>query len=289
MLQRFLPALALLLLASAAQAQDPDLRRIVLINGDVYVGYVEDESADPVVVRTRDGVQRSFPRSQVELVAPLIKGRFFRTDPVSTRLVVAPTARTMGGGEVRGDLTGFYPSVTAGLTDRVDLLATGFLSFGSDGIDGGGITPLLGVKGQVYATESVQVALGASALFVIGADDGAFGAIPYAVATFGDEVRSVSVGAGGLVGGASGEFDIASGLLYGIGAETQINNGVKLFVETLGLAGSGDGDVEVGLLVMPGVRLFGERFAFDIIGVFATDFDAIGGFAPIPARLSYTF
>ena len=279
MTRSLLLALVALLLVPAALAQsNAELRRVVLINGEVYVGVVADETADPVVVRTRDGIERSFPRDQVELVAPLIRGRFFRTDPVRTRFTIAPTARTLGGGSTRADL---YPSVTVGLSDRVDGLATGFLSFG----DGGVVSPLLGLKGQVYATETAQVALGTSVLFAFGGDDFGFLAVPYGVVTLGDETRAVTFGAGGALGSVDGEIEVANSAVLGLGGEVQVNNGVKLFVEALTIVGEGDS----GLLLLPGVRLFGDRFAFDIIGFVATDFEDVYGFAPIPARLSYRF
>ncbi|MEM0964046.1 MAG: hypothetical protein AAGK21_16075 [Bacteroidota bacterium] len=285
MIRFLLAPLALLLAIPTLQAQD-DLRRVVLINGDVYVGVVEDETADPVTIRTTDGIERRFAQAEIDFIAPLIRGRFFRTDPVKTRFFLAPTARTLGAGEFRGDLTYFYPSVTAGLSDRVDLLGSGFVTFSN----GNFATPLIGVKGQVYASESAQVALGASTVILL-ADDPAFGAIPYAVATFGDETRAFSIGAGGLIGGAAGELEFAEGLVYGLGAETQINNGVKLFVEALGTIGLSDSSADVGegLLVLPGVRFFGDRFAFDLIGFIATDFENVYGFAPVGARASYGF
>ena len=287
---RLLLALVALALAPALQAQsNDDLRRVVLLNGDVYVGTVADETADPVVVLTTDGVERSFPRSQVDFVAPLIRGRFFRTDPVKTRFFVAPTARTMGAGEFRGDLTYIFPSVTAGITDRIDFLGSGLLGFASSGGDDElFFTPLIGLKGQIVNGDGLQIALGTSAQFQFGSGSNTISATPYGVVTVGDETRAVSFGIGAAIGSFDGEVEIANGLLYGIGAETQINNGVKLYVEALGTVGSGD-DVSEGLLILPGVRFFGSRFAFDVIGFLATDFDSVIGFAPIGARASYAF
>ena len=287
---RFAPALvaliALLGLAPAASAQASDeLRRVVLKNGTIYVGTVADETADPLIVVTRDGVTRQFSRDQIDFVAPLINGRFYRTDPVKTRLLLAPTARTQGAGEFRGDLAGYLPSVTYGINDRVDFLGSGFFLVG----DGVTVTPLLGLKGQVYRGERVQVALGASAIFALG-DGTGFGAVPYGVATIGSETGSVSFGAAGAVGGAfDSGLDAAEGVVYALGGDKQINNGVKLFVESyVGVALDGGG--EVGLLILPGVRFFGNNVALDVIGFFATDFEGKPvGFAPIPARLSYRF
>ena len=280
-----LAALLAVALTASAQAQDrSDLRRVVLTNGDVYVGTVADETADPLVIVTADGIERQFRRSQVAFVAPLIRGRFFRTDPIKTRLFFAPTARTLGAGEFRGDLTYLYPSITAGLSDRVDFVGSGFVTVG----DGAFATPLLGVKGTVYEGERAQVALGTSALFAFGDGvEGGFIAVPYGVVTLGDETRAVSFGVGGALGGAigTGDIEVADGVVVGFGAEAQLNNGVKLFVESL--AGFSEGDS--GLLVLPGVRFFGDRFAFDVIGFLATDFESVVGFAPVGFRASYGF
>ena len=94
--------LLLVVLASAAEAQTPEPQRILLVNGDVYVGVVIDGDSDPIVVRSSDGIERRFARDQVADILPLINGRFYRTDPVRTRFFIAPTARTLGGGEFRG-------------------------------------------------------------------------------------------------------------------------------------------------------------------------------------------
>ena len=154
--------------------------------------------SDPIVVRSSDGIERRFARDQVADILPLINGRFYRTDPVRTRFFIAPTARTLGGGEFRGDLTYFYPSVTAGLSDRVDLLASGFVTIG----EGAVATPLIGLKGQLLSTETAQIAGGVSALFAFGdGTDGAFVGVPYVVGTFGDETQAVTVGVGGFFGG----------------------------------------------------------------------------------------
>ncbi|MGB3545226.1 hypothetical protein, partial [Rubrivirga sp.] len=235
---------------------------------------------------TTDGVERRFARSAVEFVGPLIRGRFFRTDPVKTRFFLAPTARTLGGGEFRGDLTYIFPSLTAGLSDRVDLTASGLIGVSSGLEDDVFFTPLVGLKGQVYRSDGVQVALGLSGQAQIGAGS-SLSAVPYAVATFGDETRAISIGLGGSIGTFDGEVEVGNGLVYGIGAETQLNNGVKLFVEALGTVGSAD--VSEGLLVLPGVRFFGDRFAFDVIGFLATDFKQVYGFAPVGFRASYGF
>lgn len=300
---RLLLLLAICLAASAASAQPADeVRRVVLNDGDVYVGVVADEAADPVVVTTRDGLERRFPRDQVAMVAPLLRGRFFRTDPLGTSLAVGPTARTQGGGNTRVGLTGFFPGVNIGLTDRVDITGAGVLLFG----DGGGVIPLVGVKGAVVQRPGLTVSLGASVAAVLGGEEvyydcGAFDCVatresassylgvPYGVATFGDETRAFTVGVAGLAGRVDRDFEVANGAAVWAGGEVQLNNGVKLFGEAVTFVGEGD----TAVAVFPGVRLFGNRFAFDIIGVLALYGDdgslRANGFAPVPFRASYTF
>lgn len=308
---RFATLLALLLLAAPfARAQEgPPLRRVVLIDGSVYVGTVADEAADPLVVVTTDGVSRTFAQAQVEAVTPLIRGRFFRTDPVRTRLFVSPTARTVGDGRVRLSVLG-APNVAVGLSDRVDVSATGYFALG----DGAAVLPLLGMKGTVVQAEGVSVALGASVIVPIGANvSGAFAAFPYAVASFGDETRSVNIGVTGAFGGdGDGEFAVGQGAALSIGAETQLNNGVKLVVDGIVPVGGADEAFGEGTrvrgLILPGVRLFGNRFAFDVFGAIAVytkidyDYSPFSGiprevgrttkffaFAPIGASVAYTF
>ena len=301
---RCLLALAALLLASAASAQSNDeVRRVVLANGDVYVGVVADESADPVVVTTRDGIERRFQRDQVEMIAPLIRGRFFRTDPLGTSLAIGPTARTQGGGRTRVGLTGFVPTVNVGLSDRVDLTGAGTFIIG----DGSGFVPLIGVKGAVVERPGLTLALGASVAATLGGEDtffvcgdegcverredgDAFLAVPYGVATVGDATRAFTVGVAGFVGSVNQDVEVADGAAVWVGGEVQLNNGVKLFGEAITLVGQGD----TGVVFLPGVRLFGDSFAFDVIGVLALYDDDGGGlgaagFAPLPFRVSYTF
>ncbi len=283
-----LPLLALLLvaLASGVAAQDTEeIRRVILIDGTVYVGVVEDATADPVVITTRDGVRREFSQNRVSEILPLINGKFFRTDPVKTRFFLAPTARTLGGGEFRGDLTYFFPSITAGVSDRLDFTASGLIgAVSSGGGDEFFFSPLVGLKGQVVSTETTQISLGVSAQTQIGAG-GSFSAIPYVVGTFGDETQAVTVGLGGAIGSFDGEVSVGDGVVFGLGVERQINNGVKLFAESLTLVSGGDS----GTLILPGVRFFGNNFAFDVIGFVATDYSNVAGFAPVGFRASYGF
>lgn len=160
----FIGLLLALLCAPSLSAQEtpPDtaeVRRLVLTDGSIYVGRVVDAEADPVVIVTDDGLRREFPQARVEEITPLINGRFFRTDPVRTSHIVAPTAHTQGAGNTRLNLSLLGPGVTIGLTDRLDLTASGYLI----AADEFAVSPLVGLKGQVVRSENIQVALGVSA------------------------------------------------------------------------------------------------------------------------------
>lgn len=271
------------LLAPAALAQTAsETRRVVLANGTVLVGTVADETADPVVVVTRDGVEQRVPRAQVVEITPLIDGRFFRVDPTRTRLVLSPTGRTLGRGRTRvGTLVYIVPNATYGVSDRVDVSGTAFFAFG----DEFAFAPVLGGKVGLVDTGSFAAAVGTNVGFAFA--DGGGGALvtPYAAVTAGSELRSVSASVTGFIGGEiGGDFEAADGVLLAFGGEAQVNNGVKLLVDVLATAGEGDD----GVAVLPGVRLFGDRYSVDVFGAIGVVGGEVGGFAPF-ANFAFTF
>ena len=160
------PAFLLLLLASTAQAQSAsDQRRVVLVDGTTLVGFVEDESADPVVVRMRDGIEQRIPRARVAEIVPLAGGRFARVDPTRTRTILSPTGRTLGAGAKRvGTFLYVVPSVSAGVTDRVDLSGTAVVAFGGEAF----VLPVLGAKVGLVDTGTFAAALGTTVALPTG-------------------------------------------------------------------------------------------------------------------------
>ena len=285
MTRSLLLALVALLLVPAALAQaSPDTRRVVLVNGTVLVGTVADETADPVVVLTRDGVEQRVPRAQIAEITPLIRGRFFRVDPTRTRLAISPTGRTLGRGRTRvGTLVYIVPNATVGVSDRFDVSGTAFVSFGGDDF---AIAPVVGAKLGLVDTGSFAAAVGTNVGFAFSGGDGGVLVTPFAAVTFGSEVRSVSASVTGFAGGDlnAGDFDTANGVLVGFGGEAQVNNGVKLLFDVLATVGEGDD----GVALLPGVRLFGDRYSVDIFGAIGTDGDTVAGFAPF-ANFAFTF
>lgn len=278
---------ALAALAPAASSQDrSDLRRVVLVDGSVLVGFVADESADPVVITTEDGVEQRVPRARVAEITPLIGGRFYRLDPTRTRTIIAPTGRTLGGGKVRlGSLVYLLPNVTVGLNDRVDLGGTALLTFGDSDLF---LLPVLGAKVNLVDTGSFAAAVGSSLIVPLssGDEEGFVIFAPYGAVTVGDELRAVSASVTGLLGGSfdSGDVEVADGVIFTLGGEVQLNNGVKLLADVYLPIGEGTS----GTAFLPGVRFFGDRFSVDVYGALVGLDGSFGGFAPI-ANFAYTF
>lgn len=280
-------AALLLILGASADAQAPETQRVVLVDGTVLVGTVDDASADPVVVRSRSGVEQRVRRADIAEILPLIEGRFTRTDPTRTRTILSPTGRTLGGGTKRL-ATAIYviPNASVGVTDRLDLSGTALVSVGSGS---GGVIPALGAKFGIVDTGSFAAAVGATVVFPLSGDsdvNGSFIATPYVAATVGSEVRSLTLGLTGVVGGdvTSGDAEVGQGALLQLGGHHQLSNSVALVGEVavpLVEGGSGVG-------VLPGVRVFGDKFSVDVYGVLGVADGGFGGFAPL-ANFAYTF
>ncbi len=208
------------------------------------------------------------------------------TDPTRTRTVLAPTARTLGAGETRLGTTFYiFPSITHGVSERIDLYGSGFGVFGG----GGGGFVSVGAKGALVDQPGLGVAIGTTLVvpFASGDDvNGSFIALPYGVVTVGDNARSVSLGVTGVVGGdvTSGDYQTGDGVALSLGGETQIGRRVKLLADFIVPVSSGDS----GLLVLPGVRFFGSNISVDVYGVAAFAGGDFGGFAPL-ANFSYRF
>ena len=293
-------------LASAAQAQSgPDTRRVVLTNGTILVGTIEDESADPIVVFTADGVEQRVPRSRIAEITPLLDGRFTRYDPANTRLFFSPTARSLGSGTKRFSAYYLFPSMAFGVSDRVDLSAGATVPLISS--EGAAIGVNGNLKVTVVERDGFAAAVGGSLslpLSTEAAPPGAFGTI-YALGTFGGETSSVTVGAYGAFLTSfedSADSELADGTALLLGYERQLSDRFKFitenylvlaFVDDTVFDGSGNSttetSVETGFGTLTGVRFFGDKLAADLaVALGAVD----GQFSTVPIPylgLSYTF
>ncbi len=268
-------ALALAPLASAQDALAP----VVIAPADTSVA-VQFADATPVAAPDPDAA------SADAASAPAAPPTFTGVDPTRTRTVLAPTARTLGRGEVRLGTT-FYilPTVTYGVAERVDLYGSGIFAFGG----GGGGILLFGGKGALIAEPGLGVAVGSTFVVPFSSDsdvNGAFIVLPYGIVTVGDNARAVSLGVTGVFGGdvSTSDFNAGEGVLVSLGGEYQISNRVKLLADAYVPIGAGDS----GLSVLPGVRFFGTNVSVDLYGAIAFTNGDVGGFAPI-ANFSYRF
>lgn len=279
------PFLALLLFANAVHAQDAEIRRIVLTNGTVLVGTIEDESADPLVVVTREGIEQRVPRDRVREITGLISGRFTRLDPSRTRLFISPTGRALGRGNKRFSAYYIFPSLAVGVTDRVDVSVGGTVPLITS--DGAGFALNLNAKGQVLPLENGGVALGTSALIPISTEDGIPGFLGtvYGVATFGSATTGVTLGITGAYITDLEDAEFGNGAAILVGVDHQISDSFKLISENLLFVN----DQENAGLLSLGVRIFGDRLAGDAaVALVAAD----GEFVTIPVPylgVSYTF
>ena len=306
MTRSLLLALVALLLVPAALAQsNAETRRVVLVNGTVLVGTVADETADPVVVVTADGVEQRVPRAQVAEITPLLDGRFTRYDPANTRLFFSPTARSLGAGSKRFSAYYLFPSMAFGVSDRVDLSAGATIPLiSSDGL-------AIGVNGNLKVTvverEGFAAAIGGSLSLPLSTEaspPGAFGTI-YALGTFGGEASSVTVGAYGAFLTSFEEntdSELADGTALLFGYERQLSDRFKFITENYLVLAFVDEtvfvapndfktrtSVETAFGTLTGVRFFGDKLAADLaVALGAVD----GQFSTIPIPylgLSYTF
>lgn len=285
-----LAALIVLACALPAYAQGAPSKRVILVDGTVITGMIVDESADPVVVIGANGVEQRIPRSRVAEITDLLQGRFTRYDPARTRLFFSPTARSLGSGVKRFSAYYLFPSIAAGINDRVDLsvgATVPFISSDSEAV------VVLNANGKVTLTESdgLATAVGGSALVPLasGEDIPGIGGTFYGLVTIGNEASAVTLGAYGFYVTDFDDSDIGNGTALMVGLEKQLSDRFKLVSENYLLIPI-DEDVDgVAFGSLTGVRFFGDKLAADIaVALVASD----GEFATIPIPylgLSYTF
>ncbi len=229
--------------------------RVVLFDGSLILGTVEQEEPDTVRFRTAGGVRFSLPRSQIKsiewLAGEIQNGRYLRSGPNHTRLLFAPTARPLKKGQ--GYFSAyevFFPFLAYGL---------GFNSTLAGGISifPGASAQLfyLAPKVTVYNSENLSLAGGVLYLNATKAFEDFEGAgIVYGVGTYGTEQVSATAGLGW---GFFGE-DFADDPILMLGGDLRLSNSVKLVSENWFPPKSDVYPLSLG------VRFFGDRLAADI-------------------------
>ena len=190
-------------------------------------------------------------------------------DARTTRLFFAPTARSLPRGSGSAALTEvLFPSVEAGLTDRLSISAIGVLPL--EDVSDGGI--VLGPKFQLLGGPRVQAAVGV--FQAIGAGGGT-GGVGYGVVTLGSGKTAATIGYGYGYGDAA-DSEGSPGVVF-LGVETALSRSFRLMVEGY-VGGEAFGLPDQTLMV--GARLGRGRFSMDL-GVVVPVYETGAG-SPFP-------
>ena len=288
---RYVLGLLLVISVPLAAQETSGHKRVVLSDGNVVIGTIVDEQADPIVVVTRGGVERRIPQAMIAEILPLIDGRFTRPDRNNTRLFLAETGRTLERGKGRVSTYAIVANVAYGLTDRVDVLGgttvplptdDGFLAIANAQLKVQ-LLPIGDFGGLAIGTNAVVPLYSLSDSIernIIGTY--------YAVATVGSASTAATVGAYGFYG--EGRVNtIGEGVMLMLGGEHRVSSSLKVMTENY-IIPTG---YETGGLISAGVRFFGDRFAVDAAAFAIVDGDGHGSpifFSPIPyVGFSYNF
>ena len=256
-------ALAMAVTASVAGAQSTpggptvDGRAVIgssvsvrLRDGSVMYGRLERIGSDSVVIAASAG-RMAFAVAGVRDVRSVEarqqadgSTQYWFHNSNTTRLLFAPTGRTLAAGEgYFADHWVVLGSVAVGLTDRVTVGGGSFLIPNSDAWF---VTP----KVAVVRSEKVNVAVGALA----GGIGKETGGIAFVTSTFGGADNSFTVAAGNGFSGTRA----AHQQLFMLGGERRVSRRMSLITENYMATGSS----EIGPAY--GVRFLGERISVDL-------------------------
>ena len=270
--------------APAGAAVD-DMVTVTLRDGSRLVGRIIADDGTSLRIAMTGGSEVTVPVSEVvsRRGGDGPEAEPAGVDPNYSRLLFAPTARPLKKGDgYFADYELLFPGVAYGITDNISL-SGGF-----------SVIPGLGLGEQLfYVSPKIGFEAGDRASVAVGAlfagvggddfDDGESASIGFAVGTFGDRRRSVTLGVG--LGDTSGEFTDAVPILMAGGTAT-LSRRVALVGETWMFL-----DDDFRLEEQPfgiGLRLFGDRLSADL-GVVLSGELIDEGF-PIPwLSVSYHF
>lgn len=237
-------------------AEPNELQELILTDGSSLVGRVL--SADePVVFELMSGARVEVARAQItrlRIADGVVRdGQMWRRDPSSNRMFFGPTGSTIGQGEGYFAVFELYfPAVGVGITDRFSV-AGGTILMSLDDARPFWIIPKL----QLVDEPTFDLSVGALAIGVAGSYDFETVGIVFSAATWGDELSSLTVGAGW--GWVEDDFANTPAILFG--AEGRVSNSVNLMTENYWIP-TGNGDSTV--ILAAGPRFLGERLSADI-------------------------
>jgi hypothetical protein len=245
-----------------AQKDTSSVIKITLIDGSEFIGQIMEETDSLISFRTNAGVSINLNRTLIVetkvIQGTLIGTEFLRNDPNQTRLFFSPTGKTLAEGKgYFSDYMIFFPFVAYGVTDYITLA--------------GGMTLIPGATSQLfYIAPKVRLINRDNLTISTGVLYTQFEeynvGVTYGVFTYENQKFAVTGGLGW--GFAKGEFS-ASPLAL-IGFELRVSKYVKIISENWI-------PPETDLIVlMLGIRFFGENLAADIAMVRATSSEWTG-------------
>lgn len=258
----------LLLTAGVAYGQTDSSKVMVIIlnDGSEVKGFIVSEDNSAIQFETLSGVQMHLERTQIKEIEVISgdwdNGKFREQDPNGTRLLFAPTARTLKGGEGYFSVYEiFFPSIAVGIGDYFTLNGGMSLFPGAD-------RQLLYIAPKVNIISATAFKLSAGTLYA-GISGESFG-FAYGVFTVGSSSAALTGGIGW--GFVNGEFSENPAVL--LGGEIQLSNSVKLLSENWILP-----EAESSIISF-GIRFFGQHLAADFGLITVTE--DVEGFPFIP-------
>lgn len=253
----------------ATAETDSSLYKIKTQDGSEFIGRIIEEDSTSLRMRTLAGIKIEIPlgriKSRQRLNGEVVNGRYYYPDPNQTRLLFAPTARSLRMGQAYFSIYQiFFPMVSVGVTDMFTL--SGGLS-----LFPAASQQLLYFSPKLHIVGSDQFDLAGGVLFLkVPFED--MGGIIYSVGSFGKPNSSLTFGLGyGFVGDK-----VASDPIILLGGEVRISRLAKFISENWFLPGDADFN-----LISLGIRFFGERLAADFALIYPAG-SGIKGFPFIP-------
>ena len=250
-----------------AQTDTTAIYRIILNDDSELLGKIKNENDSLVFFTTNAGLELSLDKKMIK-ERKVVRGEwkgdtFLRADPNRTRLLFAPTGRTLSAGE--GYFSAyeiFFPFLAIGITDFITLSGGMTLFPGAD-------QQIIYIAPKVRAVHIDNFDLSGGVLYAHVEDEN-FG-ILYGVTSYGTSRASLTVGLGWRF--VNGETADNPALM--VGGEIQVSNSVKFITENWKFPDAED------LLVSFAIRFFGEHLAADF-GLLTTTGKVEIGFRFIP-------
>ncbi len=265
------------LVNAQSESPAPQLHRIELTDGSVFIGRILSEDQTTIKFKTVSEVEIAIQKSQIrkqEIIrGELVEGRFWRNDPNRTRLLFSPTGRALKSGQGYFSIYEiFFPFVAVGITDWL-ALSGGFTIFP------GAESQLLYFAPKITPVRAERFDLSAGVLLIKIPEEEDMAGILYGVGTHGTEKAALTVGLGFAFGGG----DIADKPVFVLGGEVRSSRSIKFITENWLIP---DSDVQ---LLSAGIRFFGENLAADFALFYPAGADT-EGFPFVPwIGFSYNF